>query len=57
MTGDYAENLVALAALHSQIASAMRDKRYEEADKLCARAMSQLARLHICIKRVTSPIP
>ena len=54
---DYAEHVVALAALHSQIAAAMMDKRYAEADKLCADAMSRLARLHVCIKRITSPIP
>ena len=56
MTGDYAENLVALAALHSRIAAALREKRYEDADQLCARAMSQLARLHIAIKRFSKPL-
>jgi len=57
MTGDYAEHVVALAALQSEIGRALREKRYAEADQLCAKAMSQLARLHVAIKRITSPIP
>ena len=56
MTSDYSEHIVALAALHSQIAAAMREKRFDEADKLCAKAMSQLARLHVAIKRHSAPI-
>ena len=53
---DYAEHLVALQHLHSQIAGLMRDKRYDDADKLCAVAMSRLARLHVAIKRISHPI-
>ena len=53
---DYAEHLVALQHLHSQIAGLMREKRYDDADKLCAVAMSRLARLHVAIKRISHPI-
>lgn len=57
MTDDYSAHTVALAALHSEICKALREKRYSDADMLCAKAMSQLARLHVVIKRETSPIP
>ena len=56
MSDDYSVHVVALAALQSQIAAAMRDKRYQDADKLCADAMSRLARLHVCIKRLSVPL-
>lgn len=56
MTDDYSAHLIALDALHRDISQLLRDKRYSEADQLCAKAMSQLARLHVCIKRYSAPI-
>lgn len=54
---DYVEHVIALAELHRAISDAMRDRRYADADKLCADAMSRLARLHVAIKRLSSPLP
>lgn len=55
-TDDYSAHLIALDSMHRQMSQLLREKRYEEADQLCARAMSQLARLHISIKRFSSPL-
>ena len=56
MSDDYSIHLIALDALHREMSDLLRQKRYAEADKLCADAMSRLARLHVAIKRISHPI-
>lgn len=54
---DYSEHTIALAAQLRDISEALRLRRYADADKLCADAMSRLARLHVWIKARSAPIP
>lgn len=48
---DYAEHTVAIAQSLAEMSKHLREKRYAEAAKICALAMSHLAKLHAWCQR------